>query len=94
MVVGTGRALDFLAWYQIATYRGSWKERPTLEEVSGQVDLSTADVGTLSKAHVARMRLELLGKVPPPTVPPPSQGTIIAVVASDISAANILSRWL
>jgi hypothetical protein len=37
------------------------------------------------------VRLEVLGNVLPPTVPPPSKGRIIGVVASDISAANILA---
>jgi len=94
MVVGAGRALEFLAWYQIATCSGSWKDCPPCEEVTAQVDLSRADVGTLSKAHVARMRLELLGSVPPPNVPAPNKARIIGVVSSDISVANILSRWL
>jgi hypothetical protein len=93
MVIATGRALDFLAWYQIATCGSPWKDRPTLEAVSGRIDVSRADVGTLSKAHAAHMRLELLGNAPPPPVPPPSKGRIIGVVASDISASNILSRW-
>ena len=95
MVLSTGHALQFLAWYQIAPCRGFWKERPSFEEVSAQVDAAGAKVGTLSKAHVARMRLELLGKVRrAPIVPPPNPGRIISVVTSDISASNILCRWL
>lgn len=94
LVVATGRAFDYLAWYQIATSRGFWTQRPTLEEVAGRIDGSTADVGTLSKGHVVKMRLERLGTVPPPDLPPANPGRIRQVVSSDISAANLLSQWL
>jgi hypothetical protein len=93
VIVATGWAFEFLAWHQIVTCRRSWQERPTLKEVSGRINPISADVGTLSKVHAARIGLERLGSIPPPPIPLPSNGRIVDVVASGITAAQILAGW-
>jgi hypothetical protein len=39
------------------------------------------------------MQLELLGTVDSPPLPQPTQDRTIRATASDISIANLLSRW-
>jgi hypothetical protein len=94
MVVASGRALEYLTWYQIAPTRDPWTNRPTLAEVVARIDPAQARVGTLSKVHVARMALELLGPSVPPKVDPPTKRLVVRTTARDISASNILNRWL
>jgi hypothetical protein len=94
LVVSSGLALDYLAWYEVATTTGPWASRPSVHQVMG--DLSphrSTGVGTMSKCHVARMRLELLGRVPAWNSEPPSQDYLISTTAGAISIANVLSRW-
>ena len=93
-IVASGLALEYLAWYQIAPARAPWKERPTLEQVMARINPARARVGTMSKSHVTKMGLDLLGTSAPPNVPRPSKSLLVSTTAQDISAGNILSRWL
>lgn len=94
LIVGTGHALDYLAWYQVAPSLEQWAERPDLAEAAGPIDPNKNSVGTISKSHLSRMRLELAGTIDPPSVAPPEHELVMSTVASDISASNALSRWL
>ena len=94
LVVGAGHALEFLSWYQIAPALEQWPQRPDLATAAAPIDPHQNGVGTVSKSHLKRMQLERIGSIEPPTVAAPEQGRIISVVASDISASNLLSRWL
>ena len=94
VIVASGLALEYLSWYQIAPTRAPWHDRPTLAQVVARITPARAAVGTMSKSHVARMGLELLGNSEPPKVPFPSKGLLVSTTAQDIGAANVLSRWL
>ena len=48
----------------------------------------------MSKSHVARMGLELLGNSAPPPVPFPSERLLVSTTAQNIGAGNVLGRWL
>ncbi len=94
LVVGAGHALEYLAWYQIAPSLEQWAERPDLAAAVRPIDPDLNSAGTIPKSHMERMRLELAGSIEPPVVTAPDLSRIISVVASDISASNVLSRWL
>jgi hypothetical protein len=94
VIVASGLALEYLAWYQIAPTRAPWKDRPTLVQIVARSDSARARVGTMSKSHVARMGLELLGTSMPPKLEPPSKELLVSTTAQDISAGNVLGRWL
>ncbi len=94
LIVASGLVLDYLAWYQVAPTRAPWKDRPTLAQVVACIEPSWARVGTLSKSHVGRMGLELLGTVDPPPVERPPKEYLVSTTAQDIGASNIVSRWL
>jgi hypothetical protein len=94
MVISSGHAFDFLAWFQIAPSLQLRCPPPSLEQALRDIDPGVNNVGTLSSAHLKRMNLELIGRVDPPVVAPLTSERIIDVVASDISVSNILSRWL
>jgi len=93
LILASGLALEYLAWYQVARTRAPWKERPTLEEVMGRIDSEAWKVGTISKSHAARVGLERLGITAPPKVAAPSRKHTVWITAQDISAADHLSRW-
>jgi hypothetical protein len=94
MVISSGHAFDFLAWFQIALSLQLRCPAPSLEQALRDIDAGVNNVGTLSSAHLKRMNLELIGRVDPPVVAPLTSERIIDVVASDISVSNILSHWL
>ena len=93
MVVRAGHMLEYLAWYQIAPDLNPGLHRPTLEEATTKIDVSIANVGTLSRPHARRLGLQLLGCIEPPATEPPDDANILATVASDISASSIISRF-
>lgn len=94
MIVGAGHAMEFLAWYQVAPSFDQWAERPTLNEAIRPIDPNKNSVGTISKSHFKRMQLERAGTVEPPNIDAPEHALVMSAVASDISASNVLSRWL
>ena len=93
LVVNTGHALGYLAWYELATGRRPTRRKPTLKAASAAIDMKKRGIGTLTRLHSARMQLELLGSVEIARVPEPAQDHTIRVAASDIDIANLLSRW-
>lgn len=95
VVLRAEHALGYLTWYQLAPSITVWSSRPTLEQAVANVNLSQGGIGTMSKVHAARMRIERLGTLDPPPVspPPPKHGSPIKTTASDISLSNLLSRW-
>jgi hypothetical protein len=92
VVVASGHAFDYLAWYQAAPSQRAWRDRPSLERAAADPALDRVGVGTLNRAHVRRMGFELLGTTDPPSVDPPTRRRIASVVASDIGLVNVLSR--
>src|SRR5262249_26235391 len=94
VIVASGLALEYLAWYQVTPATAPWRERPTLEQVVTSLDVARTQVGTMSKNHVTRMGFEPLGTSEPPKVAPPSRKHLVWITAQDISASNLLSRWL
>jgi hypothetical protein len=93
VIVGSGHALEYLAWYAVAPTSVPFKDRPTLEQVMARIQLAKAKVGTLSKSHVARIGLERLGTAVTPKLVPPSRKYLVSVTAQGICASNHLSRW-
>jgi hypothetical protein len=94
VIVASGLAVEYLAWYLVAPTSAPWKDRPTLAQVVACIDRERVRVGTMSKSHVARMGLEPLGTSEPLKFAPPSKEHLVWTTAQDISAANVLSRWL
>ena len=92
-VFNAGHALGYLAWYDLATARRPFRRRPSLKAAAAAVDAARGGVGTLTRLHSSRMQLELLGSVDSPPRPKPAEEDTIRVTASDISIANLLSRW-
>lgn len=92
-IVNAGHALGYLAWYELVTAGRPLRRKPSLTRAAAAVDPSRSGVGTLTRLHASRMRLELLGSVDSPPLPQPPQDRTIRVTASDISIANLLSRW-
>jgi hypothetical protein len=92
VILRSGLALDYLAWYQVGTTRAPWRERPTLEQVMTRIVRSR--VGTISKSHAARMGLERMGTTVPPKSEPPSKKILVWTTAQGICASNHLSRHL
>lgn len=94
LVARAGHALDYLAWCQLIVSGSIVAERPTLPAAVEILDADRHGLGTLSRAHLVRMRLELLGIASAwPDVPAPDQRTAIDITAADVSAANVLSQW-
>ena len=81
VIVASGLALKYLAWYQVAPTTAPWKERPTLQEVVASLELGRTRVGTMPKSHVARIGLEPLGTSEPPKVTAPSSEHLVWVTA-------------
>jgi hypothetical protein len=94
VIVASGLALEYLAWYQITPTRAPWHDRPTLAQIEARLNPARTRVGTMSKSHAARMGLELIGNTTPPKVPFPSKGTLVWTTAQNVGASNVLGRWL
>ena len=93
LVVATGHALGYLAWYELAPSRKVTRRKPSLRRVVSNINLSKRGVGTLTRLHATRMQLELIGVTAVAATPAPSEDQAIRVAAADISIANLLSRW-
>jgi hypothetical protein len=92
-VVATGHALGYLAWYELARTGKIIKRKPNLRKAMATIKPSRRGIGTLSRAHASRMRIELLGSVEPASGPDPEEAETIRVTAADISIANLVSLW-
>ncbi len=90
VVVNTGHALGYLAWYELARTR---KRKPSLNKAVAVIDPARRGIGTLTRLHASRMRLELLGSADVAGGPEPSNADTIGTTASDLSIANLLSLW-
>jgi hypothetical protein len=96
VTVDRGRAFDFLAWYRPLTVTRAWDNKPSLEELRGEVLWRLASHGTCSPLHFKRMEFERIGVLPidhdklcrafPGSMVP---GTRAAI--SDISISNKIS---
>ena len=94
LVVAAGHALDYLAWYRIAVNVEGGKGRPPLESAVAKLEAAPHGLGTVTKSHMRRMQLELLGVIEPPRAAPPSARETLEVVSSDVSISNLLCKWL
>lgn len=61
VIVGRGRAFDFLSWYRPLTISIATVQKPTLEELRGEVLWRLAQAGTCSAVHFKRMEFEKIG---------------------------------
>lgn len=93
LVVNTGHALGYLAWYEVARMRRMTKRKPTLRRAVDGVDLGQRRLGTVTAVHKRRMELELLGSADVTSTPQPAESETVRVTAADISIANSLSTW-
>jgi len=104
LVVNTGHALGYLAWYELARTRrvARYKlartrrlanRKPSLDEAVAAIDPTRRGIGTLTRLHASRMQLELLGSVEVPSGAQPPEADTVRRTASDISIANLLSLW-
>ena len=64
VVVDRGRAFDFLSWYRPLTISMATAQKPTLEELRGEVLWRLARAGTCSAVHFKRMEFEKIGALP------------------------------
>ena len=92
-VVGTGHALGYLAWYELARTRKVARRKPRLKKAAASIDSKRRGIGTLTRLHASRMQIELLGSVEPATGAEPTEAATIRATASDVSIANLLSLW-
>jgi hypothetical protein len=61
VLVGRGRAFDFLSWYRPLTVSKATAQRPTLAALRGEMLWKLSHAGTCSAVHFRRMELEKLG---------------------------------
>ncbi|WNB84344.1 hypothetical protein [Cellulomonas sp. ATA003] len=94
VVVASGHALGYLAWYAIAVGPGRLRRRPDLDEAVAELEGAPYGLGTLTRQHMRRMQLEKLGVVVPPAMFEPAQEDVMETVGADISLSNALSLWL
>jgi hypothetical protein len=94
IVVGRGRAFDFLAWYTPLTIAYARTEKPTITQLRAEPLWVLRNPGTCSPVHFKRLELEKIGAVAidgaklERSLPlPPGQRSAI----DDISIANSLS---
>lgn len=93
VVVNTGHALGYLAWYELARAPGVIKDKPGLSGAMAAIDQGRRGIGTLTRLHASRMQLELLGTVEVPEAIAPTDADTIRATASDRSIASLLSLW-
>lgn len=94
LIVAAGHALNYLAWYQIASNVDQRERRPELADALAILNPHHSGLGTLTRTHLRRMNFGLLGTVEPPHVEAPSHRDVIETVVNDVSAANLLHRWV
>jgi hypothetical protein len=95
VIVDSGRAFDFLAWYRPLTLNMAMAEKPSMLSLKGDLIWKLCRPGTCSASHFTRMGIEKIGSI---TV---SQTKIracfgellpgISAAVSDISLANNIS---
>jgi len=61
VIVDRGRAFDFLSWYLPLTISMATVQKPTLEELRGEVLWRLVQAGTCSPVHFKRMEFEKIG---------------------------------
>jgi hypothetical protein len=61
VIVDRGRAFDFLSWYRPLTISMATVQKPTLEELRGEMLWSLARAGTCSAVHLKRIEFEKIG---------------------------------
>lgn len=92
-VVDAGHVFEYLAWYRVDVSTRASLAEPDLALASRLVataDVSYTTVGTLTKAHAAAMRLELVGTGDVRAAAPPRRDEVVRRTAEDISIANLL----
>ncbi|HEX5411274.1 MAG TPA: hypothetical protein VFZ27_05380 [Terriglobia bacterium] len=95
VIIDCGRAFDFLAWYRPITICRARPQKPTLDELRGEVLWRLARPGTCSQVHFRRMEFQKIGALPidpdklRQAFPGMRPGARAAV--SDISIANGVS---
>lgn len=98
VIVDRGRAFDFLSWYLPLTISMATVQKPTLEELRGEVLWRLVQAGTCSPVHFKRMEFEKIGvfaidsdrlRRSFPDLQPGTAGTDQAV--KDISIGNSVS---
>lgn len=95
VIVDCGRAFEFLAWYRPLTVSTATVQKPTLDELQGEILWRLARAGTCSPVHFRRMEFEKIGALPVDpeklrrSFPGMLPGTRAAF--SDISIANGVS---
>ena len=92
-VVNAGHALEYLAWYELAATQRIIKRKPNLKKAAAAIEPARRSIGTVTRLHVSRMQLELLGSVEVADGPEPPLADTIRITASDISISNLLSLW-
>ena len=92
-VTSAGHAFGYLAWYQLARPKRLAKRKPDLRQAMRIIDQGKRGIGTLTKSHAARMRLELLGSAELVPGPHPAESDTVRMTVADISIANLLSQW-
>jgi hypothetical protein len=94
LIMGTGRAFDWLAWYLVSPISNYGDGKPNVEMIRRGA-LSVCRPGTMTKSHAKKMKLELLGKLELDVAKLPdgaSHPATIQAAINDISICNNLSR--
>jgi hypothetical protein len=95
LIIETGRAFDFLAWYRPLTVIDSMAQKPNIDTFQSHVEWVLRSPGTCSAAHFKRMQFEKIHRVTLDSArlrkcfPDLTPGVYAAV--NDISIANELS---
>jgi hypothetical protein len=63
VIVDSGRAFDFLAWYRPLTLAHAVAEKPTLSELQLDLIWKLGRPGTCSASHFKRMGIEKIGEI-------------------------------
>jgi hypothetical protein len=64
VIIESGHAFDFLAWYRPIVLELAFPRKPMLSDLSGPRTWYRMRAGTCSRIHYARMELSLIGSVP------------------------------
>jgi hypothetical protein len=95
VIVDSGRAFDFLAWYRPLTLATAMAERPGMESLNGDLIWKLCRPGTCTGAHFKRMGIEKIGSIAiDQTKLKACFGELhpgISAAVSDISIANQIS---
>lgn len=61
IIIDSGRAFDFLAWYRPLTLSAALASKPELEALRGKLQWKLRRAGTCSAVHLKRLEFEKLG---------------------------------